>query len=399
LASIRCGHSYANFYNQSDAIKTALFADIPRLPFLFSWIDGRMVVTASQGHEDAIAPGTVVHRINGTTTSAILAALMPFTRADGGNDGKRRDLLGCQGNEEWETFDLFFGNLWPQARTFVMDVTQPDGRRATLQRRSTTLAERQGGWASMRDAMKKDQAVWTFTIDAGGTATLTMPGWAVYNSKWDWQAFLDDAFGQISARNCRRLVIDLRGNEGGLDCGDEVIARLIDVPFTPESYERRVRFERVPERLLAHMSTWDKNFATLGVDATPLGGGFRALPTGPVERIEPKGPPFRGKVAVIVDAGNSSATWRFASIMKTARLGKLVGQTTGGNQRGINGGAFYFLTLPKSGFEVDVPLIGYFPRMPKADAGLDPDVKVSATAGDVAAGYDRVMAVARDQTG
>jgi hypothetical protein len=199
----------------------------------------------------------------------------------------------------------------------------------------------------------------------------------------------------MDAKRTQRLVIDLRGNEGGLDCGDAVIARLIDAPLVPESYERRVRFERVPAALLPHLDTWDRSFDTLGVDARPVAGGFRALSAGPVERIEPVGARFSGKVAVIVDASNSSATWRFASIMQAYKLGTLVGETTGGNQRGINGGAFYFLRLPGSGLEADVPLIGAFPRSPKPDGGLDPDVRVAPTATDIAAGYDRVMATAR----
>ena len=38
----------------------------------------------------------------------------------------------------------------------------------------------------------------------------------------------------------------------------------------------------------------------------------------------------------------------------------LVGQMTGGNQRGINGGAFFFVTLSNSQLEVDLPLVGNF---------------------------------------
>jgi hypothetical protein len=72
------------------------------------------------------------------------------------------------------------------------------------------------------------------------------------------------------------------------------------------------------------------------------------------------------------------------------RLGTLVGQPTGGNQRGITGGAFFFLRLPKTGIEVDVPLIGQFPvaaTLPP-DAGLAPDVLVRPTIEDIASGRD-----------
>ena len=49
-------------------------------------------------------------------------------------------------------------------------------------------------------------------------------------------------------------------------------------------------------------------------------------------------------MVVLVNAANSSATFQFAKLVKDNQLGTLVGQPTGGNQRGINGGAFFFAT-------------------------------------------------------
>ena len=74
--------------------------------------------------------------------------------------------------------------------------------------------------------------------------------------------------------------------------------------------------------------------------------------------------------------------------MKRHRLGILVGEATGGNQRGINGGAFFFVRLPQSGIEFDVPLIGYFPDGSMPDAGVTPDIMAIPTPDDIAAGRD-----------
>jgi C-terminal processing protease CtpA/Prc len=84
-------------------------------------------------------------------------------------------------------------------------------------------------------------------------------------------------------------------------------------------------------------------------------------------------------VRVLIGPQNSSATFQFANLMQRERLGVLVGETTGGNRRGINGGAFYFLRLPRTGLEVDLPLIGTFPLTPQPDAGVTPDVLASRT--------------------
>ncbi|HEU0077803.1 MAG TPA: S41 family peptidase [Longimicrobiaceae bacterium] len=98
--------------------------------------------------------------------------------------------------------------------------------------------------------------------------------------------------------------------------------------------------------------------------------------------------PFRGRTFVLVDASNSSATFEFALAARLSRLATPVGQPTGGNQRGINGGAFFFLRLPRSGIEVDVPLIGFFPDGERPDAGIVPNVLVEPGADDVARGVD-----------
>ncbi len=87
----------------------------------------------------------------------------------------------------------------------------------------------------------------------------------------------------------------------------------------------------------------------------------------------------------------------FAQKVKSHHLGILIGQTTGGSLRGINGGAFFFLRLPKSGIELDLPLIGTFPPQSVADHGVTPDVFVEPTALDIAKGRDPELRVAQMQ--
>ncbi len=53
---------------------------------------------------------------------------------------------------------------------------------------------------------------------------------------------------------------------------------------------------------------------------------------------------------------------------------RLFGETTGGNRRSINGGAFLFVKLPFSGIEFDLPLKGYVARTAQLARGINPDV-------------------------
>jgi C-terminal processing protease CtpA/Prc len=112
--------------------------------------------------------------------------------------------------------------------------------------------------------------------------------------------------------------------------------------------------------------------------------------------IRPVGKPFRGKFYVLIDANNSSATFQFAQTVQQNKLGTLIGQPTGGNQRGINGGAFFFLRLPKTQIEMDLPLIGNFSSSPQPDAGLAPDILVTPTLQDIIEGRDVEMATIKE---
>lgn len=394
LASIQCGHTYANFYNQSEAVRAELFDPWPRLPFQFLWLDGRMVVDRNLSEVAMLSPGAEILAVNGHSTRAILRTLMPFARADGANDDKRRALLAVRGLDDYETFDLFYGLYFRPGAVFrlsvrpygdrrVHDVDVPGiglaARRAS--RRITDVTDSDGGW--------------TLSFPRPTAALLTMPNWVMYNSRWDWRGFLDNAFEQIQARGATKLIVDIRGNEGGNDCGDDVIARLIDTPRTRENYERRVRYVRTPPSLDRYLDTWDDTFRNWGADAEPLGDGFyRLAGSSGEDAIAPKPPRFAGDVLVLTDAQNSSATAQFANAIQSGGLGRLVGQTTGGNRRGINGGGFFFLRLPASGLEADVPLIGRFPLTGMPNQGIVPDIGVEPTRADLAAGRDVVLETA-----
>lgn len=153
------------------------------------------------------------------------------------------------------------------------------------------------------------------------------------------------------------------------------------------------------DELVPYLDTWDPSFRDWATQAVEAAEGFyqlrRDADDAPASLIQPALPRFTGRTWVLVGAANSSATFEFAEIVRQNRLGKLVGQPTGGNQRGINGGAFFFLRLPSSGLELDLPLIGQFPQQKRPDAGLQPDVLVVPTVSDIAEGLDAEMEAVR----
>jgi hypothetical protein len=395
LATIRCGHSQCNPYNQNPAVVRALYAGATRLPFRFVWLGGRMIVISDESGSE-LPRGAEILRINGVRTAALLDDLLLYARADGGNDGKRVAQMEMRGTETFETFDIFQGLLLPPTGgEHWVRVRTADGRVRDMALPALTLAERQ----ARRRTKETDGAadpLWTREI-RGDVAVLGMPTWVMYNSKWDWESWLDARLRSLAG--ARGLVIDLRDNEGGNDCGDMILARLAQRDLPLAGYERRVRFRTTPADLDPYVDTWDDRFRSIGKDASDIGNGFFRLSSEAEEAIDiitAATPRITVPVAALVGPTCSSATFSFARRARQSGLVRLFGETTGGNLKGINGDAFFFVRLPASGLEFDVPLVGYFPARPQADTGVVPHVMVRPTLGDIAHHRDPAMAAALD---
>lgn len=399
-ASIKCGHSYPNFWNQSRRTAAALFEGRNKLPAEFQWIDGRMIVTADRSAESALPRGTEILSVNGVRARVILDSLMPYARADGHNDDKRVSYLGVQGRSRYHAFDI----LYPLAfgfrdSTFALELRRPDGRRETRRLRALSLPERQAQ-GEARATVAEDAALWSYD-EEGGIGVLRMPTWSLYNSKWNATGWLDTVMRGLVERNVPDLVVDLRRNEGGVDAGNQILAHLLDAPVSLPEYRHHVRYRSAPEHLRPYLDTWDRSFADWGEHAIgpDSAGWYRLTRWDPDssgrEMLRPQGPRYRGRVWVLVGAVNSSATFQFALAVKQTGLATLVGQPTGGNRRGINGSAFFFVRLPRTGLEVDMPLVAGFPATDEPDAGVEPDIRVVPSVAQVAAGVDAELEAVR----
>lgn len=389
-ARVRCGHSYPNPVNQSDR-RLAMLDQRDRVPFAFRWINGQMIVTRTLRQEAGLKAGTVIDAIDGVGTGDLLHRLIPLARADGGNDAKRIALMEVDGTGRFGAFDVY-RPLVGRSRSDGSVVVRADGRLKALP--AMTDAERQAAQP------KGDGEGWTFGVGSDGIGVLTMPNWALYDSKWDWRGFIDRSIDQLIESRARGLVVDIRDNEGGLDCGDHLLARLVRAPSIGPYYGRFVRYRSAPGSLRPYLDTWDPSFRDWGDRARPSDrpGFFRLVRDAddePGAAIVPRGERFSGPVAVLISPTCSSATFQFAQFVKQSGVARLVGRPTGGNLRGINGGAYFFLRLPATDMEVDLPLIGYFPDRPQPDSGVTPDIEVSLRRSDIAAGYDRAMARAK----
>lgn len=403
-AQIKCGHSYPNFFNQSPAISEQLFHGW-RLPFYFRWIDNRMIVTKSFTADHPIQAGTEILTINSIPVATILSRLMTVARADGNNNAKRIANMEVNGSSELEAFDIYWPLLFPSTSN-AANLTLRRFANLKTQQITVPMMDYPARISAIRQVEKsseENRPIWTFRHLNKHVGYLKMPSWALYNSKWDWRQFLDTTIADLAANKTSDLIIDLRGNEGGDDIGNAIASHFISSPIKNDHEDILVRYRRVPEDLDPYLDAWNPQFRDWGDSAIPLNDHFYRLQredeNASDQIISPTSPQFKGKLWVLVDANNSSATFDFAQLVKRYRIGTLVGQSTGGNQRGINGGALFFLRLPHSGIEIDLPLIGRFPHGNLPDAGLAPDIFIKPNIRDINKGRDTELNFVLNQIG
>ena len=383
-AAARCGHTWVGPYNQPSKIQELVSRKT--LPLVLRWIEGRVLVLASA--VPTVPAGSEITAIDGRTPAQISAALMPYLRADGSSDGKR--LAQLDDDENGGAMQRLFPLRFPPGSTGWL-LRLAGGREVRVAPLSATARQAALQAAGWRDPVKD----WTLQIN-GDIAIVTLPTFAFWGGKFDGKAWLAKSFAQLAEQGVRHLVIDLRRNEGGDDgLGLALLSHLIKTPFTQAGNRRESAYERVPYVLARYLDTWDFSFFDRTGQVSKGPGRNWLMPDSSARVIEPASPHFDGQVVALIGPQNSSAGYLIARDLQRAGAATLIGQPTGGNLRGLNGGQLAWITLPASGVAVDIPLVANFTAGAPPDVGVKPDVLVESNFEDTQAGGDAGMAAAR----
>ena len=402
VSTIRCGHTYLNPYNQRDSLMASLFGQRTYLPIYFSVVNHRFIVTQNLSSQP-LAPGSEIKRINGVPVSRIIATLLTVTTADGnGTQNYRLNSIGLASDDKYPLFDLYFPLFFPlSSPEFQVDaIDSVTGKSVSLRVPAMTKPERMAALAARGGALS--ESGWRFSTLNPETACLKLGSFVTFHAKQDYKVFLADAFAQMREKHTKYLIVDLRGNSGGdEDMGAAVASYLADRPIP--CYDKKVRFVRtvkIDDALFRCLDTYDDTLSRrVQVSLAPT--HFKASANGLYEPLDrpacapllPAADHFQGKVYVLEDASNASAAFQFLRAVQDNKLATLVGQESGGNKQGINGDSFFFLSLPNSHIEVDIPVFYEAPPTPQPDEGIKPDVVVPVSIPDIIKHIDTDMDV------
>jgi hypothetical protein len=398
---LHCGHTFVSYYNTKRITKGNLYSRI-FLPVMFRVIDSKCVITHTLDNRLSIKAGDELIAINGVPMKIIIDSLLTVSKADGKN-GRNKQLDNITiyprdiSVDRYCLFDIFHPLFFKQNindEEYTLKVKSLHNTTRVVQCKGLSKQERYELYIKKYGELPQNEDSWYIKEYSPTTALFRLGDFATYRWKFNFKQYLDSVFTLLKKKGYKNLIVDIRQNEGGADeARDGVLSYLTAKPIGCANPIRKLyRSLRVNDSLHQYLDTWDDNFKKpkSNDDYIAVEQGYFESRKPDDECIEIKSNPnhFTGKIYLITDATNSSATFIMADAVKRNKLATIVGETTGGTQQGINGGELFFLYLPHSKMEMDIPLIYQAPRYQRPDDGIHPDVEVKTTVRDITTNHD-----------
>lgn len=347
------------------------------IPFTIEVTGTEIYVDENFSNCHDLTSGTRILEIDGLPTREIVIQLLPYFTADGKSlSGK---LGGIEG-QFWWYYGLHFG--FPESHTV---------RFASV---NGGIGETKVVSVYMHDMINDASEIYCrYRTDPEETVThriyketgilnvSNFTEWSLSEYKKAFIAALDD----FHEAECKRMIIDVRGNGGGKEGVENLLLSCIAHTMYEKYDEVRIRNPIAPE--YDHIK---KRFYRKWEDRLYRAVEFRKNEEGEWLRrerfnrtfMDPEHR-FEGDVFILIDRNVFSGASEFAALAADyATNCTLVGEETCGGYQGHTSGYYYDLILPNTGFIVHIPRIWFDLNVHRSDqGGVKPDIVLTKVPG------------------
>ncbi|MET0463133.1 MAG: S41 family peptidase [Chitinophagaceae bacterium] len=345
IAGLKCGHTKWHRKDRPD--DRFPFRQEQLFPIKLFFKDNKAWVLRNYLGTDTLAAGTEITAINGKKIAEIIGLLKLFITMD----GNVRSALYQELNQ---SFNGYYASFIGTTGTY--DIQYKTGR----QEKQYLLPA-----VSLREVQQKDAAsqrsnrpAFELSLPKPAVALLRIGRFYTNPGEQDYYRFIDSAFEQMNNAAVQSLVIDLRGNEGGVEeYGGYLFSWIAAKPFT---YYNRILVASNKESSVKQYGWFPPGLEQALSLIREKDGEYYWPMQEYLAQKDPQAKAFRGKVFILTDGFSFSVTAEFASAVKTAGRAMFVGEETGGAYGGDNSGVFASITLPNTKLTAGIPLMAFY---------------------------------------
>ncbi|GGB22166.1 hypothetical protein GCM10011511_52550 [Puia dinghuensis] len=350
IASLEDGHS--NCRLPQDATKEYI-SHVSVFPAIVMFINNHGYIYCCK-QNDSLA-GSEIMEINGRPMSQIIHRLFDYIPSD----------AGIQSRKNWELpeyFNILFNLVFGKQRNYEVSYKTIDGKIARAKLEARLLSDMMCPPPAL---FKRPTRYLQLSYRPGDIALLTIKTFFngfLQQTGENFSSFLDSAFNDIRLKKTRKLIIDIRRNQGGNDeNGALLYAYLSQKPFR-------------------YYDSLEKTKGKLPGDSHQN-----------LQLQQPKPNSFDGRLFILADGRSFSASSEFSSIVKTNNRGIFIGEENGGGYYGNTSGDDENVILPASQISCRIPLVKYtlaVKKLKNGDLGILPDFPCYITISDILSNTD-----------
>lgn len=345
IAGIRCSHTTVR---TSEIFYEALNEQYSLIPLDIFVVGKKAWVVHNFGGGSQVTPGTQILTINGISTAEILRTLYARLPADGYNTTyKKYQII--------KNFPRIYSQYIGYSKSYMIDGLSPEGLEVRdelpamadwqLEEAMNTAYPERASYISHPYRFELQPSI--------STALLTIKGFWAPNDV-AYATFLEGVFRTLQQERIGNLIIDMRGNSGGLPI------------FAAE--------------LLSYLAKDEFTYFSLPIQRAQDDPLFKPW--------KPRPNSFRGNLYILMNGGCVSTAGHFLSLIKYHQLGTLIGEEAGGsftcNDNSIK------IHLPNTGIRLNIPRTVFQTAVSGFQIGdrVVPDHVVQPTIDDLVYGMD-----------